>query len=269
MNGHDERMRSITIASGKGGVGKTSVTLNLGLALAQMKKRVVVIDGDLAMANLGILMGIEHAPITLHNVLVGEVDVKDAVYEGPMGLKYIPAGLSLDKLRKIDFTRLKEAVDGLADSADFVLVDSPSGLGTDGENALRASKEVLLIVTPEPSSLADCLKVKAQAARADINAVGVVYNMVTGVPEEIKSKDVATVLETPVLVEIPFDSAVRRASASQEPVLIKFPNSPFSRGIRQVAAKISGESAPDSGAGIKKGWWQSILDGLARMLGRS
>src|SRR3989338_2384545 len=139
-------MRSIAIASGKGGVGKTSVSVNLGITLAKMGKRVVVVDADIMMANLCILLGIERAPINLHNVLVGEVDVKDAVYDGPGGLKYVPAALGMEKLGKIDYQRLSQAVQELGENADFVLVDCPSGLAVDAENALKSCKEVLLVL---------------------------------------------------------------------------------------------------------------------------
>lgn len=256
-------MRSIAIASGKGGVGKTTISLNLGLALAALKKRAVVVDADLAMANLGVMIGVEQAPITLHNVLRGELEIKDAVYEGPRGLKYVPAGLALDKAGRIDYSRLTDAVKQLADIADFVIIDSPPGLGPGAETALRAAKEIILVVTPEPSSLADAIKIKTIATRADVKIIGIVYNMVTGNSEEIKSRDVSTVLEAPIILEIPFDMKVRRSTAAQEPVFIKFPESDFTTGIKILASKVAGTMAIETSVKVKKGLVASIIGGIS------
>ncbi len=222
-----------------------------------MGKRVVVVDADVVMANLGILLGIERAPISLHNVLVGEVDVKDAVYDGPAGLKYVPASLGLEKLQRLDYQRLAKAVEELAEANDFVLVDCPSGLAVDAENALKSCKEVLLVMTPEPASLADCLKVRKVAERNSISVAGVVYNMLTGDRSEIRRADVETLLGEKVLVEIPLDLNVRRAGAVQEPVAIKFPDTVFSRAMRQVAARLSGEEP--SAESVKSGLLHKIL----------
>lgn len=251
-------MRSIAVASGKGGVGKTSVTVNLGIVLAKMGKRVVVVDADVMMANLGILLGIERAPISLHNVLAGEVDAKDAVYDGPAGLKYVPASLGMEKLANVDYKRLAQAVQELGENADFVLVDCPSGLAVDAENALKSCREVLLVLTPEPASLADALKVRKAAERAGMSVAGVVYNMVTGDKSEIKRSDVEVLLGEKVLAEIPLDLNVRKAGALQEPAVLKFPDTAFSRALWGVAAGLTGErqSALQS---VKKGFLHRII----------
>lgn len=234
-------MRSIAIASGKGGVGKTNITVNLGLALARMGKRVVIVDADIVMANLGLTLGVDRAPISIHHVLAGEAEMKDAIYEGPENIRFVPAGLSMEKLRKVDYQRLKSAIAELAPLTDFVLVDNPSGLAVDAESALKSCNEVLLVCTPEPAALADCIKVKNTAERNNIDVVGVIYNMMLGDASEISPRDVETVLETKVLAAIPLDARVRKASSLQKPVVMQFPDSPFSKAMFAVAAKITGE----------------------------
>ena len=236
-------MRSIAIASGKGGVGKTNITVNLGLALARLGKKVIIVDADIVMANLGLTMGIDRSPISIHHVLMGEVDIKDAVYDGPEGVKYVPAGLSMSRLNRIDYQRLKDAIDDLAAMSDFVLVDNPSGLAQDSENALKSCKEVLIVTTPEPAALADAIKIKNQSDKNNINTVGVIYNMATGDRDEIKLQDVETILETKALANIPLDLNVRKASSAQQPVIIKFPKAPFSKAMNDIALQLIGEEA--------------------------
>ncbi|MCX6767939.1 MAG: cell division ATPase MinD [Candidatus Micrarchaeota archaeon] len=249
--------RSIVLASGKGGTGKTTVAINLGIALASAGKKTVVVDADVAMANVGILLGIERAPISLHNVLMGEADVKDAVYEGPAKLRYVPAALSLDKYAKVDFERLRDAVKELAGDYDFVIVDCAPGLAKDAREAIKAAKEAILVINPEPASLADGLKVKAICDREDVKLIGVIVNAVTGDRSEIKKVDLETIIGAPVIQELPEDKEVRKASALQEPVIIRKPDAPFSRGVRELARKVSGGAIPEPR--IKKGVFSSIL----------
>ena len=172
-------MKSIVFASGKGGVGKSTIALNLGLFLAKAGKSVVVVDADLEMANIGIFLGVDVTPITLHNVLSGENKMQDAVYDGPQGLKYVPAGLSPDKLGKVDFNVFPEALKSFGDTYDYVLVDCPPGLGQDANAAVKAAKECIIVVTPDPASLADALKVKRVAEQSGCKVTGLVLNMVT------------------------------------------------------------------------------------------
>ena len=94
------------IVSGKGGVGKTTLTGNLGIALAELGYSVLLIDADLAMANLSLLMGLKTPPITIHDVLLGSAPATDAIYDGPKGTKILPAGLSLSFYTRVDIERL-------------------------------------------------------------------------------------------------------------------------------------------------------------------
>lgn len=92
--------RSIVFASGKGGTGKTTTVANLGVALAQFGKEVILLDADLTMANLSLVLGMEDIPVTLHDVLAREADLKDAIYEGPAGVKVIPVGSAWRRSRR-------------------------------------------------------------------------------------------------------------------------------------------------------------------------
>ncbi len=254
-------MRGIVIASGKGGVGKTSIAVNLGIALVQMGKRVIVVDADVAMANVGIMLGIDRAPISLHNVLMGETNIRDAVYEGPGKLKYVPSSLSLERAKKLIFEKLPDAIKELEPIADFVLIDCPPGIEKPVEAAIISSKEAIVVVTPDPASLADALKVINFAGKKGVNILGIVENMVLNDKTEVKKEEIETLLSAKILHVIPEDNEVRRATSMQTPFILRNPNSPAAKEIRILASKLTGEKVVTE-TKVKKGLIQSILDFL-------
>jgi len=255
-------VRVIGFASGKGGVGKSTIALNLGLILAQAGHKVVVIDADIHMANLGVLLGVETNPITLHNVLKGENSIHDAIYEGPYGLKYAPSSLSMDR-SGLELGKLADAVKELSDY-EFVLIDCPPGIGEDAEAALAASQEIIIVLTPEPSSLADALKTKAIAEHEGANILGLVLNMTLGDKTEVQPSDLATVMDIPILAILPEDIEVRRASATQKPVVIRSPASKFVAGINILASKLLGKKVVPQPK-PRKGFLSSIFSFFSRL----
>ena len=141
--------RVIAVASGKGGVGKTTIAANLGIALSLHQEDVVVLDLDVAMANLELILGLEDKPVTLQDVLSGRDTIHNAVYEGPGGVKIVPAGLSLYGLKDMRLERLEEVLESLTEDIDILLIDAPGGLERDALAALEVSNELILVTTPE------------------------------------------------------------------------------------------------------------------------
>ncbi|MFH1106610.1 MAG: cell division ATPase MinD [Candidatus Micrarchaeota archaeon] len=254
-------MRSIVVASGKGGVGKTSIAVNLGLVLAQQGKRVVVVDADVSMANVGIMLGIERAPISLHNVLMGETSIRDAIYEGPYKIKYVPSSLSLERVKRISMERLKPAIQELEPIADFVIIDSPPSLNRESEFSIVAAKEMILVVTPDPASLADALKIINFAGKSGVSVTGVVINMSIGDKNEVKRDDIETLLASKVLLTIPEDLEMRRATIAQVPLVMKNPQAPSAKKIRELASKLTGEALQEE-TKVKKSLLQKLIDFL-------
>jgi len=236
--------RSITIASGKGGVGKTTLTANLGIALSSSGHKVLIIDADVAMANLSLLLKMQNSPITLHEVLMGEASIEDAIYSGPKGIDLVPSGLSLESYRKVDSERLKSVVESLEDHYDFILLDAPAGIERNVLSALAASKQVLLVTMPNSPAIADALKTKIVAQRLSAKPFGFVMNMVRNEKGELSRDEVVKILELPNYGLIPYDPEVRKTFVSKDskPILMRKPDAPAAKAIMRVAMKIGGKN---------------------------
>ncbi len=229
-----------TIASGKGGTGKTTTTVNLGTALALLGKKTVIIDADIGMANLGLLLGLEKSPITLHEVLSGKAEVQEAVYEGPGGVKVVPCGISLQGFQSSDPGKLQEVMATLVDDNDFMLIDAPAGISKDGVIPLAIADKVILVVNPELSSMADALKTKVLTEMLGGEIGGAILNRAGMERTEINKQKVADLLGVDVIEMVPEDSNVRRSAAFKTPIVIKTPNSPAAVAFKRLAAHVSG-----------------------------
>jgi len=253
--------RVITVASGKGGVGKTTITANLGVALSTYGEETIVLDADVAMANLELILGMEGKSVTLHDVLSGEATIDDAIYEGPGGVKVIPAGISLEGLRKIRLDRLEGALETIIEEADILLIDAPAGLEKDALAAIASAQELILVTTPEVPSISDALKTKIVANKLGVDIIGVVINREQHDKTFLTINEIETILEVPVIAVVPDDPEVSRAAAFGEPLVIKNPKSPTSNAIMQLGADLIGEEyhpiEPD-----KKGVISKLVEGL-------
>jgi len=249
-------VRVITFASGKGGVGKTTIVANLGIALSRQGQRVLLVDADVAMANLSLILGMESSPITLNDVLKGEAKVEDVIYNGPGGTHIIPSSLELQNFKNLDLSQLPNIVKKLTTRYDFILLDCPAGIGEDTLITMSASTEVFLVVNPYSLSIADALKAKMTAQRINAKPVGILVNMAGYYKGEIEEKDIIRMMELPTYGTIPFDEEVRKAFFYKkiEPIIIKNPECPASIAFNQVAARILGKEIQNTPIITKKGF---------------
>ncbi|MEW6294921.1 MAG: cell division ATPase MinD [Candidatus Diapherotrites archaeon] len=256
------------LASGKGGTGKTTITANLGIALAQRGKKVLLVDADIAMANLSLYLGMHSSPITLHDVLLGESTIRDSIYDGPGGISFIPSGLSFESYRRVDSDRLGQVIGTVKEDYDFVLMDGPAGIEKNVMATLAASDSILLITMPISPSIADVLKTKIVAQRLGAKPIGVIVNFVRGEKGEITADDISKMLELPIYGMIPYDDDLRRSFMQEKiiPTILTKPKSNGVMAIQDVAAKLSG--APIK-IGIKKiGPIKAFLNKLASIFKR-
>jgi len=232
--------RVITIISGKGGVGKTTLTSNLASALAQLGQDVIAVDANLTTPNLGIHLGLHFAPNTLHQVLKGELKLKDATYPHALGFKVIPASMSVEDLTGVDPGKLYEVTLNLLGKADFVLMDAAAGLGREAVSAINASEEILVITNPDLPSVSDALKTVKLAESLDKKIIGVVVNKVRGRGYELTKEEIEEMVGYPVISQIPDDRDVVKSLSMKVPVVNYNYASPASIEFRRLAHSLAG-----------------------------
>lgn len=255
--------RVIAVTSGKGGVGKSNITANLGICLAQLGARPGILDGDLGLANISILLGMSPRH-DLSDVITGRRRMAEIGTPGPAGLLLFAGGSGLYDIANLtgqQLQRLLKSVDELEALCDLLLVDTGAGLNEAVIRLVLSAAEVLLVTTPEPPALADAYgMIKVIAQRSPGARVHVVINMVRrpGDGERVfasLSQTAARFLDFDLylLGEVPFDPAVQRAVLEQTPVVLTYPHAAASRAVEGVARVLLGFQAPTAGG------WRGLL----------
>jgi septum site-determining protein MinD len=232
--------RVISIISGKGGVGKTSLVSNLAAALTDLGNDVVAIDTNLTTPNLGLHLGLHFAPRTLHHVLKGQTKLKDATYEHSYGFKVVPASISTEELKGVDVGKLPEVTLDLIGKADYVLMDSAAGLGREAISSMNAANEILVVTNPDISSVIDALKTIKIAETLHKRVVGVAVNRIKGKKYEIGTKEIQNIVGYPIIAEIPEDSSIEQAIAAKKTVIEMNGKSPAANEIKKLAHHLEG-----------------------------
>lgn len=233
--------RFIAITSGKGGVGKTTTSINLGTSLTNFGRDVIVIDGNLSTANVGLYLGAPIVPVTIHDVVKGKSDITEAVYMHPSGLKIVPGSISIDELKKSNYKQLREALATLLGKTEVVIIDSPPGLGKDTLAILKACDETIIVTNPELPAVTDALKTIKVAERLGTKVSGIVLTKVNKDKIDMSIENVEALLEKPVIGIIPHDDTMRKAVRMKHPITYSHPNSAASIGYKKLAANLLGE----------------------------
>lgn len=233
--------RIIVVSSGKGGVGKTTLVSNLAAALAKLGKSVIVMDSNLTASNLGIHLGIHLYPNTLQDVLEGKAYIKEAMYFHKAGFTVIPADISLRKMTDIKSHEYLGIFDKIMSGTDFIIIDSPAGLGKDTISAIRAADEIIAVTNPELPAVTDALKLTVIAKKYGTHNLGVVVNRVKNESHEIPVSHIESMMNVPLLGKVPEDRAVRKSISMKEPVILFSPKSPASQHFMAIASKLIGE----------------------------
>jgi septum site-determining protein MinD len=222
------------VASGKGGVGKTTTAVALGTCAAAAGLSAVVVDADLGMGNLGSVVGAERPDTTLHDVLAGDAEVDAAPRPVEGDLDVVPGGFDLDAYADADPSELGSVVADLRERYDVVLVDTGAGLSHDTVLPLGVADEVVLVTTAETIAVDNAATTLAVADRLDASVRGVVVTRAVG---ETADEAVAD-LDVPLLGTVPEDDAVGRAADAGTPLTAYDPQSPAAGAYADVAATL-------------------------------
>lgn len=243
--------RIVTITSGKGGVGKTTFTVNLAMSLSEKGFRVLIIDGDFGLANVNIVMGIP-AVYDLSHVLKNEKTVKEIITDGPGGIKFISGGNGLSELLNISEAELKNYINQLMeleDIADIILIDTGAGITDHILKLIFSSKEVILITTPEPTALMDAYALTKTVCGINKDVrIRLVVNMAQSAEEAKNTIANFSILANTYLNKnieglgyMLYDKAAAEAVRLQSPLFSSFPKSEVSKNIQSIMAKFIDE----------------------------
>lgn len=249
QNNRKHLARVITVTSGKGGVGKSNISVNLAIQLSRLKKRVVVLDADFGLANVEVMLGVRPA-YNLADMMFRGKSLKEVISPGPDGIGFISGGSGLRELTNLQSDQVKNLVSmmyELDNLADIVIVDTGAGISDTVINLVLASSEVLLVATPEPTSITDAYALLKTLCRHEEfyknNArIHMVANRAHSYQEgrELFDKLNAVVekflkLEMEYLGHIPYDDRLPRSVMKQQPVSIAFPNASSSRAMLELS----------------------------------
>jgi septum site-determining protein MinD len=239
-------VEAFAVASGKGGTGKTTSTLALGMALAR-EHDVTVVDADTGMANLLFHAGLADVDTTLHDLLVEDPadppDVERAVYDR-FGMRVVPCGTDLAGFEAADPERLRDVVADLAADTDVLLLDSPAALGSKSAVLpIVLADRIVTVLQPTIPALSDGIKVQEYARSYGTGGAGVIFNKVRD-PDAVDRIEDRTerYFDGPVIASVPDSEAARAARSAGEPLLAHAPDSPAAEAFRRAADRITVQS---------------------------
>ncbi|HOE65730.1 MAG TPA: MinD/ParA family protein [Candidatus Hydrogenedentes bacterium] len=245
---HHSRARVLAVTSGKGGVGKTSTSVNLGIAMAAQGQRVTVLDADLGLANVEVLLGL-NSLYNLQHVIAGERRMRQIVVQGPGGIDLIPGSSGIAKLADLGPHARENVIRGLMElqeDADFIIIDTMAGIGQNAVAFAAAADEVLLVTTPEPSAIVDAYAMlktinqlrKDAVIRIVVNmaANAAQANMVAAKLNHVAQQYLGRSLAT--LGHILRDPHVAQAVMQATPFVLRYPAAPAAKNVQDLAAAL-------------------------------
>lgn len=270
MNSEQSKTRTIAVTSGKGGVGKTNVALNLAISLRLLGGKVVLLDADMGMANVDVLLGLSLRG-NLRDVILGNASLEQVVIDGPRGVKILPGASGVEEMANLEDDRLSEFLEQLetfcADK-DYLVVDTATGISRVVINCLLGADEIVLVTNAEPTALTDAyalLKVYTKRAGRDGDKVFVVLNQCGSKEEAMQGFDRLRAAsgrflgwEPQYLGSIAWDDTVSLATRQHVDFLTHYATAPCSQDIRKLAARLV--SARHSGGTGPGRFFHRVMD---------
>lgn len=231
-------MRKIAVVSGKGGIGKTMLSLNLAYLLHnKFNYNTAVVDCNLTTPHLSINLGAYGHDKTLNHVLLGKANLEEAILEHPTGIKVLPASTELKDLEGVDISLLGAV---LANANSNLILDSAPGIGREGMAAIAAADDILFITQPHTAAVVDIYRCSKVAAMLNKNVLGVVVNCRKGMKHELSIAEIEQLTELPVIGEIPYDIEVERSLAAKLPLDMYNTRAPANAALYEICSEITG-----------------------------
>jgi len=259
--------RVIVVTSGKGGVGKTTVTANIATALASMGKKVLAIDADIGLRNLDMILGLENRIVyDIVDVVEGRVLPKKAFVKDKRGLPLflLPAAQTKDK-DAVKPDQLQEIVDEVREDFDYIFIDSPAGIESGFKTAATPADEALIVTNPEVSSVRDADRIIGLLEKMEKDKMRLIINRIkihqVKKGEMLSVEDVEEILQIPKVGIVPDEEKMVDFTNKGEPIVLHEEEYPAAKALVNIARRLEGEDVPFNELEIKKGFF-------ARLFGR-
>jgi flagellar biosynthesis protein FlhG len=254
-----EPVRVIAVTGGKGGVGKTSISANLGVAFAELGRRVMLLDADLGLANLDVILGL-HAERNLSHVMKGECSLEDILVTGPKGMQVVPGASGIQRMAEMspaENAGLIHAFSEVANKVDVLLIDTAAGISDLVISFSRAAQEQIVVVCDEPASITDAYAIiKLLNREYGVSRFRILANMVKSVQEgrDLYNKmcrvtDQYLDVMLNYMGSIPYDEQLRKAVKSQKTVVEAYPRSRVAQAFKNLAKKADNWPVPSGVSG--------------------
>lgn len=263
----------IAVTGGKGGVGKSNVSINMSVCLATMGRRVALLDADLGLANIDVLLGLRPER-NLEDVLSGECSLNDIMLTGPGGIRIIPASSGIQRmtmLGSMEHAGLIHAFSEISEQIDVLVIDTAAGISDSVISFVRASQEVLVVVCDEPSSITDAYAlIKLLNKDYGVDRFRVIANMTRSTQEgrnlynkltQVTDRFLEVTLQ--YVGNIPFDESVRKAVQRQRPVVELFPRSKAALAYKQLSEKVDLWPLPSTPRGHLEFFVERLVQGVS------
>ena len=267
------RPKVITVASGKGGVGKTNVVVNLAVACQRLGEKVLIFDADLGLANIDIIFGLD-TKYNIEEIIDGKMDLEEIIVKGPEGVSIIPASSGVQELTRLtegQKIHLLNEFDILNDKYDMLLIDTSAGVSSNVIYFNLAAEERIIVVTPEPTSVTDAyalmkilfnqhgvknfyllmnmVRDEKEASAVFDNLSRVVYRFMRGINLDYAGY-------------IPKDNRLQKAVICRKPVMCLDSKAPSSQGFDRLAAYLLSQKSKETGDGNIKFLWKQLMTGI-------
>ncbi|GJM11632.1 MAG: site-determining protein [Pseudohongiella sp.] len=270
MNGNNT-VKVIAVSGGKGGIGKSNVSVNLAVGLAKLGRSVMLLDADLGMANIDIMLGIQ-PEYDLQHVISGQCTLEQVIFNGPFGIKIIPASTGIGKMADLSVEEqgnIIRAFDDIPMDVDVLIIDTAAGIAKSVVNFTKSAQEIVVVVCDEPASITDAYSlIKVLNVEHDIKSFQILPNMVKDAEHGkklfrklVNVTDIYLDVSLGFMGSIPMDEKLKSAVKSQTAVMEAFPNSASSIAFQQIVKRIDDTPAPASSNGYMQFFIEKIATG--------